>query len=405
MIQSFLRRRFHGVQQPIGRWILRHVAEFILLSPMIVPTWIWLRVGKREVRIVGKGSSVISMFLAPLEPELRRRSVLPGSLKRLIVLNLSVDANSQLRKMYDEIVTIYGSKQKFRRRIIWWASQLGIPRKDLWETQSDPIWVTGLPSVRLTPEEIVRGEAFLEEIGIDKHQSFICYTVRSESYYLKRIEEGVILKPRSVRNPSEVVYLQVAAEMCRNGVPVIRMGKDLDTSISEEIYPGVIDYAKKYRSDFLDIFLLSRCKFLFSGGSGIVWFRWLFNLPAVFCDNFDIRRTQMNQDLTIFQKVWLSRENRFASISEMLKMRNQYSQETHQERLGVKLVRNTFEEISTVCDEMNARIDGLWKTTADDEILQHRYHALVAKYSDLPNQQGGGRIGAAFLRENADLLR
>ena len=106
----------------------------------------------------------------------------------------------------------------------------------------------------------------------------------------------------------------------------------------------------------------------------------------------------------MLQRVWLEREDRFATFKEMLLMPG-YSEEKHQERLGVKLVKNTVEEIKAVCDEMNARIDGTWVTTEEDEELQRRYQELIVKYSNKPEWNGGGRIGAQFLRDNQDLLR
>jgi putative glycosyltransferase (TIGR04372 family) len=115
-------------------------------------------------------------------------------------------------------------------------------------------------------------------------------------------------------------------------------------------------------------------------------------------------RNQIKGDLSLLQKVYLEREDRFATFKEMLLMPG-YSEEKHQERLGVRLVKNTVDEIKAVCDEMNARIDGTWVTTEEDEELQRRYQELIVKYTSKPHWNGGGRIGAQFLRENQDLLR
>ena len=108
MIPKFVRKKFAGVQQPLGRWILRHVAEFIVLSPAILVTWLWLKLRRKEVLIVGRFSSTISMFILPLEPELRRRTKNSDQLKRTIVLYLFNDASIQVRKMFDRVVKIYG---------------------------------------------------------------------------------------------------------------------------------------------------------------------------------------------------------------------------------------------------------------------------------------------------------
>ena len=403
MFAKLLRKKFAGVQQPLGRWIIRHVLEFIVLSPAILVTWIYLKSLKYEVIIVGVASSAISSFLAPLEPELRERSMTSFRLRRTIVLNLSKDANAQIRRMYDEIVKIYGDEKSLLRRIFWWSSKFGVSATTPAQNLSHRAWQDQSSSVGFSIAENELGEQYLNSIKVS--EKFVCYATRTESYYTKLIEQGVVVKPRSVRNPDERVYLKVASKLADDNLSVIRMGKDLDTKISESEFPGIIDYATTSRTDFLDCFLMKNCKFAFVGNTGIVWFRWLFNLPNLHCDVYDIRYTQMTSDIFIFQKVWMRSENRVATISEMLKMRSEYSDERHQGRLGVELIKNTADEILSACNEMNSRIDGTWITTPQDEELQQRYLELVVKYSDQPTWRGGGRVGTQFLRDNQDLLK
>ena len=403
MFAKLLRKKFAGVQQPLGRWIMRHVLEFIVLSPAILVTWLYLKLLKFEVIIVGVASSAISSFLAPLEPELRERSMTSFRLRRTIVLNLSKDANSQIRRMYDEIVKIYGDEKSLLRRIFWWSSKFGVSATTPAQNLSHRAWQDQSSSVGFSIAENELGEQYLNSIKVS--EKFVCYATRTESYYTKLIEQGVVVKPRSVRNPDERVYLKVASKLADDNLSVIRMGKDLDTKISESEFPGSIDYATTSRTDFLDCFLMKNCKFAFVGNTGIVWFRWLFNLPNLHCDVYDIRYTQMTSDIFIFQKVWMKSENRVATISEMLKMRSEYSDERHQGRLGVELIKNTADEILSACNEMNSRIDGTWISTPQDEELQQRYLDLVVKYSDQPTWRGGGRVGTQFLRDNQDLLK
>ncbi|MFM7820689.1 MAG: TIGR04372 family glycosyltransferase, partial [Actinomycetota bacterium] len=93
-------------------------------------------------------------------------------------------------------------------------------------------------------------------------------------------------------------------------------------------------------------------------------------------------------------------EDRIATISEMVAMNDQFSDERHQARLGVTLVKNTAEEILAVFEEMEARENGTWVTTPEDEELQQKYWNLITETG-----HHGGRIGAQFLRDNQDLLR
>ena len=343
------------------------------------------------------------MFVLPLEPELRRRKENGDQLKRTIVLYLSKDANIQARKMFDRVVRIYGSEVRLKRRIIWWASLALVAREELYDNQSDSAWLSHEPTVSFTLEEEKLGEMFLAQHGLSKF-NYVCYTVRSESYYLARIAEGNIMKPQTLRNPSEATYLDVSNDLIDEGFSVLRMGKDMPDISNELKTSKVIDYANNLRSDFLDVYLLRYCKFLFCGNAGIMTLRWLWNAPSVTGDSYLIWRNQIAYDIFLLQKVWLERENRFATFKEMLLMPG-YSEEKHQERLGVRLVKNTAEEIKAACDEMNARIDGTWIATDEDEELQRRYQELIVKYSDKPTWNGKGRIGAQFLRDNQDLLR
>ena len=402
MIPNFVRKKFAGVQQPLGRWILRHICEFIVLSPAILVTWIWLKVRRKEILIVGRSSSSITAFLMPLDPELRRRSKTLGELEKLIVLNLSPDANSQIRIMYDRVVRIIGAEKPFLRRVFWWCSFAtpGVDERDILECQNDPHWHHSDPVVALTAEEISRGEILLREAGFDLNQEFVCYATRTDSYYQKLREVGINTKSRSVRNPNESIYLNVSKSLSTDGLKIVRMGKDLDSNIDSSEHPWVFDYASTCRSEFLDVVLFSRCKFLINGATGSVLLRAIFNLPTVNSDTYRIHKNWFSGDVATFQKVRFVSDGRLATVSEMVKMGDAFSDERHQEKLGVELVKNTAEEILAACEEMIARLNGTWEATEEDEILQTRYWDLICK-----SGHNGGRIGAKFLRDNQDLLR
>ena len=402
MIPNFVRKKFAGVQQPLGRWILRHICEFIVLSPAILVTWIWLKVRRKEILIVGRSSSSITAFLMPLDPELRHRSKILGELEKLIVLNLSVDANSQIRIMYDRVVKIIGAEKPFLRRVFWWCSFAtpGVEERDILECQNDPHWHHSDPVVALTAEEISRGEILLREAGFDLNQEFVCYATRTDSYYQKLRDRGVNVKSRSVRNPNESIYLIVSKSLSTEGLNIVRMGKDLDSNIDSSEHPWVFDYASTCRSEFLDVVLFSRCKFLINGATGSVLLRAIFNLPTVNSDTYRIHKNWFSGDVATFQKVRFVSDGRLATVSEMVKMGDAFSDERHQEKLGVELVKNTAEEILAACEEMIARLNGTWEATEEDEILQTRYWDLICK-----SGHNGGRIGAKFLRDNQDLLR
>jgi putative glycosyltransferase (TIGR04372 family) len=305
--------------------------------------------------------------------------------------------------MYDRVVRIYGSEAKLRRRIVWWASSTGglqLPKVDILEAQNDPLWHTGSPVVGFTESEIDFGEKFLKSIGVMSGQKIVCFTTRTASYYSGLQKSGVKLKPQTVRNPDENVYFDVVKTLSDRGYFVIRMGKDLTTKVPKDLLSDIFDYASSARSEFLDAYLLRRCDFLLNGGTGIHLFRAIHNLPSVQADLYRVLKNKYFGDIALFQKVWLVRENRLATVGEMVAIGDSFSDERHQERLGVRLVKNTAEEILAACDEMEARLNGTWVTTEEDEILQKKYWDLICD-----SGHNGGRIGAQFLRDNQDLLR
>ncbi|MFM8954420.1 MAG: hypothetical protein ACKOH9_01335, partial [Actinomycetota bacterium] len=72
------------------------IAQILFFSPLWIPLLIWLQKNKKFLIIADleRHGQNISNFVTFIEPELRRRISTEGNLSRLIVLNLSKDANS-----------------------------------------------------------------------------------------------------------------------------------------------------------------------------------------------------------------------------------------------------------------------------------------------------------------------
>ena len=79
-----------------------------------------------------------------------------------------------------------------------------------------------------------------------------------------------------------------------------------------------------------------------------------------------------------------------------------YLRASQYQQTGIQLIENTPEEITAIAVEMVERLDGNWQSTDYDEALQRKFWALF-KPNEL-NQTFVLRIGAEYLRQNADLL-
>ena len=72
------------------------------------------------------------------------------------------------------------------------------------------------------------------------------------------------------------------------------------------------------------------------------------------------------------------------------------------EKSGIDLIESSPAEISAVILEMESRLDGTWRATEDDKILQSKFWICFPKSKF--HGEFKSRVGAEFLRMNRKLL-
>ena len=115
----------------------------------------------------------------------------------------------------------------------------------------------------------------LIKLGINKKVKFVCYQVRN-SQYLEKKFPNVDFSYHNDRNANIENYLLSMNWLASKGYVIFRMGTTSDTSFiknKHKLAPfnkQIIDYSNSlYKSDFLDVWLLSNCEFCVTTGSGI----------------------------------------------------------------------------------------------------------------------------------------
>ena len=111
----------------------------------------------------------------------------------------------------------------------------------------------------------------------------------------------------------------------------------------------------------------------------------------------------LKDHLFIVKKHWSTKLNRPLTIREIIKIgAGKFSESKLFEENDIILVNNTPQEIVDVVMEMDARLQGEWIPSFEDESLQDKFWSLIPK-----SEYHGkivARIGAKFLRENQYLL-
>lgn len=122
-------------------------------------------------------------------------------------------------------------------------------------------------NIGFTPEEEIIGKNGLRKMGIDS--KFICFHSRDSLYHNDIISDGH-------RNFSINSLLKSMEYITKHGYFAIRVGAKASEKL-KTTNPKIIDYTTKFRSDFMDIYLISHCEFLVSGDCGVTQIAQIFN--------------------------------------------------------------------------------------------------------------------------------
>lgn len=264
----------------------------------------------------------------------------------------------------------------------------------------------------LTDEEKERGKQILNKMGLQKDDWFVCMFARSSRYVTETFCEfagpNVDVHNRD-RNANIVNFKEAAQSIVRAGGYVIRIGKLVDEPICFA-NERIIDYSvSKYQSDFMDIFLLAMCKFVFGTPSGILDVSLLFDTPTLITNMVPPGHAFVGKNgLSIPKKLIDIKTKAYVpyrqAISEMRDRNNMILWDTdslYREK-GWVYEENTPEEIADAVEEMLARLDGRFIPTHQEQLDQLNYRAMISR--DHWSYNVRTPICAAFIRKNRHLF-
>ena len=136
------------------------------------------------------------------------------------------------------------------------------------------------PFINFSLSEDKFGEKIMKEkFGLNKKDKFICVIVRDE-YYLKKLENKLDLTHNDTndhyRNYDLKRFIPSFRSIERKGYHIFRMGKFSNKKLNIKS-KKIIDYVNsKYRSDFMDVYLIKNCNFMISTNTGLDFIAYLF---------------------------------------------------------------------------------------------------------------------------------
>ncbi len=246
------------------------------------------------------------------------------------------------------------------------------------------------------------GKKYLEEMKI-KEFNYICFHSR-DSAYLKFYNNKIDWSYHNFRDSNIDNYLPAMESLTNKGFSCLRMGSKVEKGIKTN-NSKIIDYAmSKSQSDFLDIFLASKCFMAVYSESGISVIPEIFNRPIVYVNWPAINFSCFNHDSLVIPKKFFSKEKkRLLTFSEIIELNLEKSFKTETlKNLGIDLIENTPEEISSAVNENIKRIKKEWIDDKESIDLQKKFWSLF-NYNYI--KSSSFRIGSSFLKENQNLLK
>ena len=359
--------------------------------------------------------SKISFIVEDLEVALRieaHNTKISGSKPALIFAVLDCDSpNRAFTAMYGRVVPFLDDDRPFFRGIIRYTLPiLRIRRQYLrcWQSDSQmTIWASETPTTSLTRSDENLGRDLENKLFKNEKKEYICIGLPDKIYYQNKIKtEHPIARSSDLYPsfPSWENYFSSAQTLIKSGYQVLRMGQIVENSLPQSENPGIIDYAKNFRSEFGDVWLLTNCKFAISGnGTDFYWISVAMNKPVVLTDLPSPQKTSYGaNDLFLPLLAWSRSAEKLLPFSWLIENR-EWATNRHHIEGDIEIVKNSAEEITEVVLEMNQRLDGTWIETDEDVELQNRFKKLRANVPKWQVQESV-RIGADFLRRYQHLL-
>ena len=152
----------------------------------------------------------------------------------------------------------------------------------------------------------------LKSLGFDKNKWFVALHVKEDRYRQKSVIETRDSHIEAFYSTCKLIY--------ELGGQVVRMGGS-DFPILEDNFPA-IDYAhSKVKSEKLDYWLWSNCKFWIGNGNGAAVAIIPFKKPRLLVDLWPIHSFGPPTDFYLPKLIYDSKENRLLSPSEIVSMK------------------------------------------------------------------------------------
>ena len=187
------------------------------------------------------------------------------------------------------------------------------------------------------------------------------------------------------------------------------MGKNVEKKLSYTS-ENVIDYANSdFRSDFMDIYLTSKCDFFISTGGGLDGIAIIFDKPILYINYLPVGEWAVGSDKFLFsyKKYFDENEKKNLSLSKIFEnnLAYKYKKENELNKMGFSLKNMDSNELKDAVLEMEKYHRNI-KISDEQKIFKKKFALLIKKYPSDKNYFGNifPTISNNFLKKNPFFL-
>jgi putative glycosyltransferase (TIGR04372 family) len=271
------------------------------------------------------------------------------------------------------------------------------------------------PIIKLGASDLLLGAKKLKEFGVQENDKIVCLIVR-DSAYLNKFFPFKDWSYHNYRDCEIDNYLKACKKLSDLGYFVFRMGVVSNKSIKISD-PKIIDYCNSnLRSEFLDVYIASRCTFGITSGTGYDSLINIFRKPIIYTNYVPVGTMHVNslRFLTIIKHHFSNKLNRYLSLSEIYDLNLSASFDGKDfEKKEIKLIENTEEEITSSVIELEKKIskNNFKNTNLQNEFIDflkqsHIKYGMQSNIWKLPsNKIYLSSMANSFLEKNRYLIK
>ena len=253
------------------------------------------------------------------------------------------------------------------------------------------------PSIIFSKEEIENGNKYLEKYKINKDDKIALFGARTALY---RNENTV-----SKRNSNIQLQVKSMKLVTEHGYKAIRIGKEKVNKLNTNS-DKIFDYTfSNNTSEFLDIFIASKAKFMVCGPTGLNELATMMRVPRVLVDYASFNHMHLISEaytpIILFKKLFSMKTNKLLSYEEIIKKKLFDLETTDQIPGEYKLIDNTEDEILEATKEMIELIEHKTLNINVEFSKQIRFWKI---YENFYSQKLNMIISPNFYKKNFNLF-